>query len=52
MKLDLKLPGGGEFHFERPPRAPMSEERFQRLFWLAVLLIGSEAFIRFFALAA
>lgn len=50
MKIDLILPGGGAFHFERPPREPMSRERFELLFWLALALIGTEAFIRFFAL--
>lgn len=50
MRIDLRLPGGGEFHYERPPREPMSRERFMLLYWLILALIGTEAFIRYFAL--
>lgn len=50
MRIDLRLPGGGEFHYERPPREPMSHERFMLLYWLILTLIGTEAFIRYFAL--
>lgn len=50
MKIDLKLSSGGEFHYERPHREPMSHERFMMLYWLIVALIGTEAFIRYFAL--
>jgi len=49
MKFDMTYPGG-EIHFERPPREPMSRERFMLLFWLAVLLIGTEGFLRFWML--
>ena len=33
MRIDLKIPGGGEFHFENEP---MSEER---LFGVGVLIV-------------
>lgn len=39
MKLYLKLPGHGEFSFEK---APMSKERFEMICWLiAIALVGS-----------
>lgn len=35
MKIDLKLPSGGELHFQREPKEPMSKDRFEALCMLA-----------------
>lgn len=50
MKIDVKLPGGGELHMERPPREPMSGTRFEMLYWLAAGVIAAEMGIRFMAM--
>lgn len=39
MKFDLKLPGGGELHFEQEP---MSKERFDMIVWsIWIFMVGS-----------
>ena len=47
MKIDLKLPGGDELHFEREP---MSEERFGTVAVVAGVAIGLLFIVKFFAL--
>ncbi len=44
MKIHLKIPGGGELYYEKPPRPPMSKERFDDIMGL-VFSLGALAFV-------
>lgn len=44
MKIDLKLPDGGELHFERQP---MSKERFEAVCGILYAVIAACTFLGF-----
>lgn len=44
MKIDLKLPDGGELHVDRPP---MDKERFLALCGIAYAAIAALTFVAF-----
>ena len=47
MKINLKLPGGGEFYFERPPMKP---EHFEAICWVAGIVAVLWFFVKLFSL--
>lgn len=47
MKIQLKLPDGGEFSFERPPMEP---KHFEALCWIIGIVAVLWFFVKFFSM--
>ena len=50
MRIDLNLPGGGEFHFEKQPRERKDDDGFRAFFIIMAMIVIGMFLLLFWAM--
>lgn len=47
MEIKIELPGGAVLEYKRQPRQPMSQTRFEMIFWLVGFIVFGHGVLKF-----